>query len=206
MASAYTTDPQVRRELSEHLLPLLAIYIIADAVQYCCNGVMQGCGTQKKAYPWVLAAYYLVGLPLSFVLGGLSHRSFGFGARWGPRGMVGGMVVGKLFHATAFSVLTWRTCWDAEVQKASLRVSAERAKQEAAEQSRAAAAAAASCLELEVAEGYAGDVEATPANTPERPTVARPVATGAVHGARAANDARVAPKAAKRYAQLVDEA
>ena len=120
--------------------------------------------------------------------------------------MVGGMVVGKLFHAAAFCFLTWRTQWDAEVLKASQRVSAERAKaEEAAEKSRVAAAAAA-CLELEVAEGYTGDAEGTPASTPERPKVVRPSANGAAKGLGAERDAPVAPKAAKRYAQLVDEA
>ena len=32
------------------LLPL-SLYVVADAVQYCCGGVLQGCGAARKTKP-----------------------------------------------------------------------------------------------------------------------------------------------------------
>ena len=43
------------------LLPL-SLYVVADAVQYCCGGVLQGCGRQRQGMPVVwCTTIYVVG-------------------------------------------------------------------------------------------------------------------------------------------------
>ena len=151
--------------------------------------------------PWVVAAYYLVGLPLS--------AGLGFGAGWGVQGMVGGMLVGKLFHAAAFSALVWSTPWDAEVRRAAQRVAAERmGGTERATSNDTAAAAAELDAPLPSDAPVAAEHGASP-------TPAAEIGDG---GASTAHDssnlergavstgARVPPKGANAYAQLHDEA
>ena len=49
----FTADADVRALLSTVLLPL-ALYVIADASQVWCGGVLQGCGRQRQGMPVVL--------------------------------------------------------------------------------------------------------------------------------------------------------
>ena len=39
------------QELVRALLLPLSLYVVADAVQYCCGGVLQGCGAARKTKP-----------------------------------------------------------------------------------------------------------------------------------------------------------
>jgi len=117
VACAFTSDEAVQAVVSNELLPPLALYVIADALQVCCGGVLQGCGLQRKGFPFVLAAYYLVGLPLGCALG--------FRADMGARGMVLGMLCGKLCHATAFVSLVLRTQWAVQLRDSAARVAGE---------------------------------------------------------------------------------
>jgi len=64
-----------------------------------------------------MGAYYLIGLPLAGTLG--------FAAGLGARGMVLGMLCGKLCHAVAFVALAVRTDWQNQVRKAAARVRSE---------------------------------------------------------------------------------
>ena len=66
--------------------------------------------------PVVLLSYYGVALPAGCALG--------FSAGWGARGMVAGMLGGKLLHATAFAVLVATTDWEAERRRAARRAAA----------------------------------------------------------------------------------
>ena len=118
VAAIFTTDPEVRRAIWQQLLPPLSMYIIADASQVCCGGVLQGCGRQRDGFPLVMASYYLVGLPLACALS--------FGGHLGVRGMVIGMLTGKLCHALAFGVLVMRMDWPKQVRDAAERVRSER--------------------------------------------------------------------------------
>lgn len=117
IVAAFTSDAGLRAVLADSLLPMLSVYVLADALQYCCNGVLQGCGRQRQAFPLCLAAYYLVGLPLS--------AGIGFGAGWGVQGMVLGMCVGKVCHVIAFGSLVGCTRWEEQVRRAAERVGAE---------------------------------------------------------------------------------
>ena len=82
--------------------------------QVCCGGVLQGCGRQRRGMPVVLLCYYGVALPTGCALG--------FSAGWGARGMVAGMLGGKLLHAAAFAVLVATTDWENERRRAARSV------------------------------------------------------------------------------------
>ena len=119
VAAVFTTDDELRHVIWHDLLPPLSIYIVADACQCCCGGVLQGCGRQRDGLPLVLGSYYLFGLPLACFLG--------FMAGWGVRGMVSGMLCAKLCHAALYAVLVLRTDWARQVREAAERVRSERA-------------------------------------------------------------------------------
>eukprot|EP00315_Gephyrocapsa_oceanica_P039106 CAMPEP_0185430076 /NCGR_PEP_ID=MMETSP1365-20130426/17188_1 /TAXON_ID=38817 /ORGANISM="Gephyrocapsa oceanica, Strain RCC1303" /LENGTH=537 /DNA_ID=CAMNT_0028034333 /DNA_START=54 /DNA_END=1668 /DNA_ORIENTATION=+ len=112
----FTQDEEVVSLVGTLLLPL-SVYVLADATQVCCSGVLQGCGRQRLGMPVVLACYYAVGLPLGGALA--------FTAGWGARGMVLGMCAGKLLHAAALVVLVSRTDWRREVREAAARLQGE---------------------------------------------------------------------------------
>ena len=118
-AAVFTTDGEVKAILRDELLPRLCLYIIADASQICCSGVLQGCGRQREGAPWVIVAYYLIGLPTACVLA--------FSAKQGAAGMVSGMLIGKCSHALAFGWLTARTDWEVAAANAARRVKEEAA-------------------------------------------------------------------------------
>lgn len=82
--------------------------------QVCCGGVLQGCGRQRRGIPVVPVCFYGVALPTGCALG--------FFAGWGARGMVVGMLGGKLLHAAAFAVLVATTDWENERRRATRRV------------------------------------------------------------------------------------
>ena len=138
VAAAFTAEADVRCLIAHDLLPPLSLYLLADACQVCCGGVLQGCGRQRDGFPLVMASYYLVGLPLAVTLG--------FRAEMGAQGMVLGMLIGKFCHCGAFGLLVLRTNWAAQVRAATARVHAEATTKSAeataaAEQEEAAAAA-----------------------------------------------------------------
>ena len=91
---------------------------MVQAAQVCCGGVLQGSGRQRDGYLSVVVAYYCVGLPLGCVLG--------FHSMLGVRGMVLGLLCGKLCHCGAFAYLAMRTRWDEQVAHAAARVRGER--------------------------------------------------------------------------------
>ena len=120
LGAAFTTSADVLAELSSGLLPNLVLYVIADATQVACGGILQGCGRQRAAGPVVLLSYYLIGLPTGAALA--------FGAKWGAVGIVRGALLGKLVHCFCYTGLVLRTDWASEVRHAAERVAKEQEK------------------------------------------------------------------------------
>lgn len=118
-AHAFTADPAVIA-LLRALLPNLLFYIVADAGQVACSGVLNGCGRQRFGVPVTILSYYIVGLPTGVLFG------FEFGLGWGAIGMVTGLLIGKAVHLAAFAALCLRTDWQQQVGEAAARVDAER--------------------------------------------------------------------------------
>ena len=155
VAHIFTTDAAIVAKLGE-LLPNLLLYIIADAGQISMSGVLQGSGRQRIAGPVVLLSYYLVGLPTGAALG--------FAGGMGARGIVTGLLVGKVCHFLLYMALVVRTDWQLEVSAAARRVANEAAavgRRDGAggEMIEATAAAAAVGIEADSAAVHGGVVE-----------------------------------------------
>ena len=82
-----------------------------SAAAGCCRAAA-GSG---EAYRWCLCASTAWLCPLT-------GCALGFFAGWGARGMVVGMLGGKLLHAAAFAVLVATTDWENERRRATRRV------------------------------------------------------------------------------------
>lgn len=116
VARAFTSDEEVVAAIG-HLLPNLVIYVIADSCQVACGAVLQGCGRQRHGGPLVICSYYLVGLPTGALLA--------FQFEWGARGIVTGLLAGKMCHFGALAVLVLTTDWRHQVNDAAKRVAGE---------------------------------------------------------------------------------
>jgi len=127
----FTTDAAVV-QLVSRLVPIMSLYVVADAVQTTLTGVMKGTGKQYVASPIVLFAYYVVGLPISAYLSGklnwlFDGRGSGSGSRGPHMGVVGlciGILVATATHMLCLAVAVYGfTDWGAEVDNAALRLS-----------------------------------------------------------------------------------
>ncbi|KMT02422.1 hypothetical protein BVRB_9g203770 [Beta vulgaris subsp. vulgaris] len=109
LSKAFTTDSEVIDAVS-NLTPLLAISVFFNGIQPILSGVAIGSGWQAVVAYVNLAAYYIIGLPIGCVLG--------FKTSLGAAGIWWGMIVGVLLQTATLIVLTARTNWNTEVEKA----------------------------------------------------------------------------------------
>lgn len=114
MSYAFTEGEEVSHAVAE-LSPFLAISVILNGVQPVLSGVAVGCGWQALVAYINVGCYYIVGIPLGCLLG----FKFGFEVKGIWLGMIGGTCLQTLI----LIVLTWRTNWNKEVEKASERLS-----------------------------------------------------------------------------------
>ncbi|XAR48529.1 hypothetical protein NMG60_11031379 [Bertholletia excelsa] len=99
----------------DNLAFLLAVTILLNSVQPVLSGVAVGSGWQSKVAYINLACYYLIGLPLGFVLGWVFN--------WGVEGIWGGMIFGGTAVQTVILAVVTILCdWEKEAEKANLRV------------------------------------------------------------------------------------
>lgn len=101
------------------LMPLLALYVFADGVQTALNGTIKGCGLQAYVMPVVVAAYWVVGLPLGY------HLAFDENchAFCGDFGLVTGMTTGTWVHMLMLALMVLcGTNWTKEADKAHSRM------------------------------------------------------------------------------------
>ncbi|GMG98878.1 hypothetical protein Nepgr_000718 [Nepenthes gracilis] len=120
LSKLFTSDAEVIDAVS-NLTPLLAISVFLNGIQPILSGVAIGSGWQGVVAYVNLAAYYVIGLPIGCVLG--------FKTSLGVAGIWWGMILGVLLQTAALIILTARTNWNAEVEKA-----VERLKRSAAEE------------------------------------------------------------------------
>ncbi|XP_041005786.1 protein DETOXIFICATION 41-like [Juglans microcarpa x Juglans regia] len=113
LSKLFTTDTEVIEAVSE-LTPLLAISVFLNGIQPILSGVAIGSGWQGVVAYVNLATYYIIGLPIGCVLG--------FKTSLGVAGIWWGMIIGVLLQTITLIILTARTNWDAEVQKAADRL------------------------------------------------------------------------------------
>ncbi|MEL7058942.1 MAG: MATE family efflux transporter [Acidobacteriota bacterium] len=96
LARAFTTERGVIG-LAVLLLPIAALFQLADGLQVVAAGVLRGAGDTRVPAALAFVGYWMLGLPLGLGLA--------FGAEIGPRGLWLGMT-GGLFAAAL--LLTWR--------------------------------------------------------------------------------------------------
>ena len=125
-ALVFTTDSAVVSAVSG-ILPILAVYVVADGVQGALTGIIKGLGKQRLGGPIVLFAYYVVGIPLSVSLGfNWSKQSLSDGM--GIYGLCLGTTVGTLIHTSLYAVVVLRTNWKEEADGVAKRIVEESAQ------------------------------------------------------------------------------
>ncbi|KAJ1388016.1 Multi antimicrobial extrusion protein [Sesbania bispinosa] len=113
LSKLFTSDSEVIDAVSD-LTPLLAISILLNGIQPILSGVAIGSGWQAVVAYVNLASYYAIGLTVGCVLG--------FKTSLGVAGIWWGMILGVLIQTVTLIVLTARTNWEAEVEKAIARI------------------------------------------------------------------------------------
>nr|AYC12247.1 testa 12-like protein [Fagopyrum esculentum subsp. esculentum] len=109
------SNSEVVVEAVNKLSILLAFTILLNSVQPVLSGVAVGSGWQSSVAYINLGCYYLIGVPLGFLMG------------WGFNQGVMGIWAGMIFGGTAIQtvilcIITIRCDWDKEAQKASMHV------------------------------------------------------------------------------------
>ncbi|KAK2372648.1 MATE efflux family protein [Trifolium repens] len=113
LSKLFTTDSVVLEAVSK-LTPLLAISVLLNGIQPILSGVAVGSGWQALVAYVNLICYYVIGLPVGCVLG--------FKTYLGVAGLWWGLILGVFIQTVTLIILTARTNWEAEVEKAIVRV------------------------------------------------------------------------------------
>ncbi|KAF8018504.1 hypothetical protein BT93_H3398 [Corymbia citriodora subsp. variegata] len=114
LALIFTASEPVLEAVNK-LSVLLAFTILLNSVQPILSGVAIGSGWQSYVAYINLGCYYLVGVPLGFLMG------------WGFQQGVMGIWAGMIFGGTAvqtliLAIIVWRCDWDKEAQMALIHV------------------------------------------------------------------------------------
>jgi len=114
MSYVFTEGQEVADAVAE-LSPFLAFSIVLNGVQPVLSGVAVGCGWQALVAYINVGCYYIIGIPTGCLLG----FKFGFGVK----GIWSGMLGGTCLQTLILLIITYRTNWNKEVEKASERIS-----------------------------------------------------------------------------------
>ncbi|KAK2665929.1 hypothetical protein Ddye_004503 [Dipteronia dyeriana] len=109
LSKLFTSDVEVIESVT-NLAPLLAISVFLNGIQPILSGVAIGSGWQAIVAYVNIVTYYFIGLPIGCVLC--------FKTSLGVAGIGWGMIVGISLQILTLIVLTIRTKWDVEVEKA----------------------------------------------------------------------------------------
>ncbi|KAK8963826.1 Protein TRANSPARENT TESTA 12 [Platanthera guangdongensis] len=109
----FTSDKELQRAVS-NIAHLLGITMVLNSIQPVISGVAVGGGWQGLVAYINLACYYLIGLPLGFLLG--------YALQWGVQGIWVGMLMGTALQTCVLCHILWKTNWTAEAEQAYERV------------------------------------------------------------------------------------
>ncbi|OCK99203.1 MATE efflux family protein [Cenococcum geophilum 1.58] len=109
----FTNDEDVAR-LVATLLPLCTMFQMLDALATGCNALLRGIGRQEVGGYVCLGCFYIVGLPISYVLAFVAHWDL-FGLWAGPS-----LALGLVAAIEACFLFT--TGWDQAVEEAKTRI------------------------------------------------------------------------------------
>ncbi|MEX0686854.1 MAG: MATE family efflux transporter [Balneolales bacterium] len=101
ITSIYTNDPDVQ-SIAIGLIYMAAIFQISDGLQVSGYGALRGLKDTKIPMYVNLLAYWIIGLPLGYILG--IYLKFGPQGLW--IGLISGLSVAALLHNIRFNVLT----------------------------------------------------------------------------------------------------
>ena len=96
LGTVFTTDAAVLA-LAATLFPVAAAFQLFDGTQVVGSGILRGMGTPRPAAVFNLIGYYVIGLPLGYVLG--------FRAGWGLAGVWAGLGAG--LGVVAIALVWW---------------------------------------------------------------------------------------------------
>lgn len=103
IALLYNTDPSVVL-LASHLILLAAIYQISDSIQVAGGGVLRGYKDTRPIFFITLISYWLLGLPVGYILTFTSWLTDPLG----PAGFWYGFIIGL---TTSAILMIWRICY-----------------------------------------------------------------------------------------------
>ncbi|CAL5200911.1 unnamed protein product [Lathyrus oleraceus] len=98
----FSNSPIIKEEFAS-ITPFLAISILLDSVQGVLSGVARGCGWQHLAVYVNLASFYLIGLPISCLLGFKTNLQY--------KGLWIGLICGLVCQTGTLLLMTWRIKW-----------------------------------------------------------------------------------------------
>ncbi|KAL5558576.1 hypothetical protein UlMin_034787 [Ulmus minor] len=114
MALIFSSSSDVLQAV-DHLSILLAVTILLNSVQPILSGVAVGSGWQATVAYVNIGCYYVIGLPLGFLMGWVFHL--------GVEGIWGGMIFGgTAIQTVILAIITIRCDWEKEAGIASLRI------------------------------------------------------------------------------------
>ncbi|KAK8507997.1 hypothetical protein V6N12_025106 [Hibiscus sabdariffa] len=108
------TDGEAVAEAVSNLSPLLAASLILNGIQPVLSDVAVGCGWQAFVAYVNVGCYYVVGIPLGYLLG--------FYFKLGAKGIWSGMIGGTAMQTLILIWVTFRTDWKKEVDEARKRL------------------------------------------------------------------------------------
>ncbi|KAK2419162.1 protein DETOXIFICATION [Trifolium repens] len=98
----FSNSPIIKKKFAS-IVPLLAISIPLDSIQGVLSGVVRGCGWQHLAVYVNLATFYLIGLPISCILGFKTNLQF--------KGLWIGLICGLVCQTGTLLLLTRYIKW-----------------------------------------------------------------------------------------------
>ncbi|KAL3622145.1 Protein DETOXIFICATION 34 [Castilleja foliolosa] len=112
-AIIFTSSEKMQKAVAD-LAYLLAITMVLNSIQPVISGVAVGGGWQGLVAYINLTCYYVIGLPIGFVLG--------YKTNLGVQGIWMGMIFGTFLQTVILLIIVWRTNWNEEVEQASERM------------------------------------------------------------------------------------
>ncbi|XP_043718169.1 protein DETOXIFICATION 24-like [Telopea speciosissima] len=113
IAYAFTSSTEVAKAVSS-LASLLSLAALLNSIQPVLSGVAVGAGYQTVVAYVNLGCYYLAGIPIGLLLG--------YVAKLEAMGIWIGMLCGIALQTLVLLWITWRTDWNAQVERASQRL------------------------------------------------------------------------------------